>query len=249
MERFLTIRMVLLMIPFAFMHLLYINGGAVINQNIESKIKYQLFINDDKDTIKDKSINGNDQQKDEIHYKIQIAASKVELTADQLINNFNTKEILNVEIEGEWYKYSIRKKFTNYSEAFEYKNGLKINGVFIIAYKNGNKVSIEEALKAENERSDMVIDQVTGTDKTIATDNKLITYRLQIGFSTKPLSAREVSKFKNAGKEVSTVDCGAWFIYTIGSFKNESEALNFRNINKLTEAEIVKFRNNKLLED
>jgi hypothetical protein len=205
--------------------------------------------NDNTKKIADEPVNNNDINTN-VYFRIQIAASKSQPSLEQYTKNLPPKEVLDVEIEGEWYKYFISKKFASYQEAQDYKSLMKIKGTLIIAYKNNQKVTIEEALKKE---------PVDNT-KNVVTENKIIdnvkpaadgkiTYRLQVGFSTKQLSAVEVSQFKNGGKEVFAIDCGSWFIYTVGDFETEIAAQNFKNAKGLTESEIVKFRNGKPLEE
>jgi hypothetical protein len=190
--------------------------------------------------------NNETDIKAKVYFKIQIAASKTQLSVEQLVKNFPTKEVLNVEVDGDWYKYSIRKKFTNYDEAIEYRTNLKIKGAFIIAFKDGKKVSIEEALKkdiVENTKPIVVANEQIDNSKQKTEEKN--SYRLQIGFSTNPLSAQEIRQFKNGGKEVLMVDCGSWFIYTVGEFETENAANQFKRARGLSEAEVVKFINGK----
>jgi len=117
------------------------NNTEIGDQQNIKKSEINIEASDEK--IDESDINSN------VYFKIQIAASKTQLSVDQLVRNFPTKEVLNVEVEGDWYKYSIRKKFTDYNEAIDYRANLKIKGAFIIAFKNGKKVTIEEALKKD----------------------------------------------------------------------------------------------------
>jgi uncharacterized protein with HEPN domain len=193
--------------------------------------------------IKD-SMQVETEQELDVYFKIQIAASKTQFTVDQLERNFETKEALSIEIDGEWYKYSIRKKFADYDEALAYKEMLKIRGTFIIAYKNGKKVSIDEALKKEIPKAMVNENQQIDVPEKIKPDE--IVYRLQIGFSTKRMSAAELNMFHHTGQEIMTIDCGSWFIYTIGRFDTEAGAIQFKKQKGLTDAELVKFVNGKL---
>jgi len=148
------------------------NNTEIGDQQNIKKSEINIEASDEK--IDESDINSN------VYFKIQIAASKTQLSVDQLVRNFPTKEVLNVEVEGDWYKYSIRKKFTDYNEAIDYRANLKIKGAFIIAFKNGKKVTIEEALKKD----------IVENKETKITENKQIdnvkpetglktTYRLQ----------------------------------------------------------------------
>jgi hypothetical protein len=178
-----------------------------------------------------------------VYFKIQIGASKTPYTVDQLERNFKTNESLGIEIDGEWTKYFIQKKFGAYEEALSFKENLKIRGSFIVAYKNGKKVSIDEALKKESPQT--AIEELRQVDETIKSKPDEIVYRLQIGFSTKRMSETELASFMHAGQEILTTDCGTWFIYTVGQFSTEAAALQFKKQKGLTDAELVKFINGK----
>ena len=184
-----------------------------------------------------------------VYFKIQIAASQTQLSVDHLIKNFKTKEILNVEKEGDWYKYSIRKKFTDYELALNYKNELNIKGAFIIAFKNGRKVSIDEALKKDTIPQNQNIKTEDRIEKPVLNVPEKITYKLQIGFSFNQLGPEEVRQFKSSGQTVTAHNCGTYFIYTVGDFETANAALNFKKLKGLTDANIVKFNNEKLVEE
>ncbi|MCF6241847.1 MAG: hypothetical protein L3J74_10950 [Bacteroidales bacterium] len=84
-----------------------------------------------------------------VYYRIQIAASAIELSVRQLKKIYPDLSIISSEYENGWYKYSIRKNFISYSQAVEYKEFLNVEGAFIVAYVNGKKVPVAEAIKYE----------------------------------------------------------------------------------------------------
>jgi len=45
------------------------------------------------------------------------------------------------------------------------------------------------------------------------------------------------------------VDCGSWFIYTVGDFETENAALQFKRAKGLSEAEPIKFINGKPIDN
>jgi N-acetylmuramoyl-L-alanine amidase len=223
-----------------------INSGNVISQKVNENQNTELNENSNNITNKateEENINSN------VYFIIQIAASKTELSTDNLMKNFPTKEVLNIENVDGWYKYTINKKFVSYDEALQYKTNLKTKGTFIIAFKNGKKVSIEEALKKEPDENTIIVAKESEIEIPKPETAGKTVYKLQIGLSISPLSATEVSQFKNGGKEVFSFDCGSWIIYTIGDFDSESAALNFKKLKGLEEAEVVKFFNEKLVQE
>ncbi len=91
------------------------------------------------------NINSNTK----VYYRIQIAASATNLSIEQLKKIYPNLSIISSEYENGWYKYSIRKNFKSYIEASKYKNIIDVEGAFIIAYINGKKVPVTEAIEQE----------------------------------------------------------------------------------------------------
>lgn len=89
------------------------------------------------DTVKVEKIE------DLIIYKVQIAASKTQLDIGKLRSIYHEDQLIHYEIENGWYKYSVGF-FTHYQDAQNYKKNIGVPDAFIIAYKRGKKVPIEE---------------------------------------------------------------------------------------------------------
>ncbi len=189
-----------------------------------------------------------EQEKKGVFFKIQIAASKTPLSVEQLNTVYKTSEMFNVEKDGEWYKYSVIQKFYNYDEAIAYKGNLKIKGSFIIAYKEGKRVSVDEALKKEDEKKAIVENNAIDPVKKEINESGKTIFRLQIGISTLRMSDKEIAEFKNAGNPVLTIDHGGWFSYNVGEFNSELEAQKFKKAKGMVDASVVKFVNGELIE-
>ena len=88
-------------------------------------------------------------QPEKIEFKVQIAASKRYLSQD----NFNFKGLENVEVLviDEYYKYyyGSSESFAKVKEALEEAKKAGHNDAFIVAFSNGTKISIREALKKQ----------------------------------------------------------------------------------------------------
>ncbi len=82
-------------------------------------------------------------KEDVIIYSVQIAASKKPLSIEQLRNIYPNEDLISYEIENEWYKYKLGQ-FNYYSDAQKYKMSTGVRDAFIVAYKNGKKVSLKE---------------------------------------------------------------------------------------------------------
>ncbi len=216
--------------------------NSKINDNEKKDEIVKNNVVDETNQIKEQEIKG-------VYFKIQIAASKTTLSVEQLNAIYKTNEVFSVDKDGEWYKYYVGQRFKIYDEALAYKNNLKIKGIFIIAYKDGKRVSMEEALKKDDEKKE-IVEIKKDVPLEIKKNQEVQTvYRLQIGISTKPLSQKEISEFKSAGKPVLSIDHGGWFSYNIGDFNTEKEAQNFKKIKGLSDAVVVKFANGILIEE
>lgn len=182
-----------------------------------------------------------------VFFLLQVAASKTPISIEKLKLQFKSE--ISGDLFGEWYRYFINEKFSSLEEAENYKNELGAKGLFVIAFKNGKKVSIKEALEKEILVVASKIEKNEEKDKSeILQVVEKTTFRLEIGVSTSRLSVDEVSKFKNAGKSVIPIDRGGWYSYTIGDFQNEAQALNFKKIKRLEEASIVKVRGGRIVD-
>ncbi len=85
----------------------------------------------------------------ELVFKVQIAASLKELNENQIKKICCIEEDIYVTKEDEWYRYSIGS-FKSYINAVQLKQISNVNGAFIVAYKNGRKLGLKEAMKVLN---------------------------------------------------------------------------------------------------
>lgn len=186
-----------------------------------------------------------------VFFLIQVAASKTPISEDYLRKNY--KENIHGELFGDWYRYVINERFATLEEAEKYKANAGIRGTLIIAIKNGQKVSIQEAQKKEVVNLEEMEYAPVGKTKTSVSDNRTIStssviYKLEIGISISRLTAAEVRKLKNGGKAVVPIDRGGWYSYTVGDFKSQSAALNFKRIKGLSDASVLKVRDGKIID-
>ena len=85
-----------------------------------------------------------------IVFRIQIAASKNKLSLANLTYKHKIKHEINEEIHNKMHKYTIGE-FLNFRDAktelINIKNTNKITDAFLTAYKNGHRISINQAIK------------------------------------------------------------------------------------------------------
>ncbi len=88
-----------------------------------------------------------------ISFRVQVAASKQNnnTTAEFIYKSFNLNETVCREEIDEWHKFTVGD-FATYKEAKEHCNILreKIDGAFVVAYKDGVRILLSEALKLVN---------------------------------------------------------------------------------------------------
>jgi len=90
------------------------------------------------------------QNRTELIYKIQIAASKTPLSISQLRKLYYADDIINTAVEGGWYKYSVGV-FETYQEAKRFKLNIGVSDSFVVAYKKGVKIKVSEALSQDSD--------------------------------------------------------------------------------------------------
>ena len=74
-------------------------------------------------------------------YRVQIAASRDELTRQEMKRRWEHPEKILVSYEDDWYKYTLGS-FSDYRSARELKDGCQIKGAFVVAYLNGKRIKI-----------------------------------------------------------------------------------------------------------
>ena len=118
-----------------------------INKSVDN-----VQVSNDEKTDKTNDIVSKDEVKSSgnVYFRVQIAtsANKVEPVS----YNFHGLNDVIVEKVGKYYKYYLGNFFT-FAEAKEKKAEAREKGytsAFLVAYKNGEKVSVSEALKKEN---------------------------------------------------------------------------------------------------
>jgi len=90
------------------------------------------------------------KEKPQLTYHVQIAASKAPISVKDLHKIYNAGGTIYTYVEDGWYKYSVGI-FNSYHEAKKFKLTLGVKDAFVIAYKKGKRINIDEALKEEKQ--------------------------------------------------------------------------------------------------
>jgi hypothetical protein len=89
-----------------------------------------------------------------IYYRIQLAATMSFSDANEAFADFNLSRPVLVERHGGMFKYTIGS-FSRYDQADAFRNtalSRGIPGAFVVAYRNGKRISIAEARRASGDR-------------------------------------------------------------------------------------------------
>lgn len=85
---------------------------------------------------------------EQLNFSIQILSSTVKLNKDSICTSYNIKEKVNEENFNGLYKYTVGS-FKTYKQARDFKNTLSFQRYipFVIAYKNGTRITLGEAMQ------------------------------------------------------------------------------------------------------
>ncbi len=83
-----------------------------------------------------------------IIFKIQIIATRKQLAPEKIKKIYNTDQLIISDRNNDdgLYRYSVGT-FNTYAEAQQFKASTNVRGAFIVAYKDGKRISISEAIK------------------------------------------------------------------------------------------------------
>lgn len=177
-------------------------------------------------TVNDKGANKGALNVPGVVLRVQLGAYRNKLSK-AVFKDIN--DLIEIQTEDGLYKY-MTGSFTNFDAAAKHKVEMLLNGypgAFITAYKDGKRVTLEEAgatlAKKENvsETSDNTV--VSGVNK------KLVKFKVQVGvFKNQPpdkiLSI--FSKLKDLNGEKTSSGLTR---YVVGSFSSYKEAEDFKN--------------------
>ena len=159
----------------------------------------------------------------DVIFKVQISAARKKLSNETLADIYNGNEKVDLIEEDNWYKYSIGQ-YSNYKQAVDLKNSVNVEGAFVVAYKDGKKVSIPGVLKGK-----------------LGTENKIV-FKIQIAADMEPLSTDKLHEIYSGYKKINKFKESGWYKYSIGEFDSFEEAKKFMSTCGVKGAFIIAFK-------
>jgi hypothetical protein len=168
-------------------------------------------------------------------FRIQVAASRVQLTVSQLERIYTGAYPVEMIAEEGWYKYQFMG-VRLYSDALQIIKNVNTRGVFIVAYEDGVKINLAEAVKKNKELERKV---KTEGRKGQINDTE---YHVQLAASRNPMKADELSMLYSGSEPVTVILEDGWYKYHIKTGNSPEIAEQQKQACGIANAFIVPYR-------
>ena len=191
-----------------------------------------FFSEEDNEVIEDERIK----------YRVQIAASRQELSKEELRRIYTGNKEIKMHTEDGWYKYYIADEDL-YSKALHVLFTSEVKGVFIAAYTpEGEKVDLRKAIASDNNEKQIVNDSIVAPEADVVAENddieaievEGINYRVQIAGSKRKLSEEKLKEIYTGDREIKMQKEDGLYKYYIAddpSYFEARQILNDSNVN------------------
>ena len=165
-------------------------------------------------------------ERNNITYRIQILASlNNRIPTDSIASIYKLSEKIYEDSLNGWYKYSVGN-FKSYQEAINYRNILNekntTKGAFVVIFKSPDYLQNNTTypkIKAKKKNF-----QKINYNLPIVSNNPKYIFKIQIGASHISISIDSLKNRFNIGENVDEEKVGEWYKYTVGKYKNYSDA-------------------------
>jgi hypothetical protein len=122
-----------------------VRGAFIVAYDKGAKHNLYAAVSRSKKIEKEVQTYGRKGRLNEIEWHVQIAASRIPLTQNELSNIYRGDHDISLVIEEGWYKYRL-KAGSSYTAAKEIKQNCNVPKAFIVAYYRAKKVPITRAI-------------------------------------------------------------------------------------------------------
>jgi hypothetical protein len=174
---------------------------------------------------------------EEVIYRVQIAANKIQLTQRALSKIYYGNKAVEMINEEGWFKYSIGDFYT-YGDADKFRKQCGVKNAFIVAYRKGQKFipsSLSEEIAAQYSQ--------TAEDIIASRYDIGLMFRVQIAANRVPLTKEQLSRIYTDDYPVEMIEEEGWFKYQILGVRLFSDALRILRSARVKGAFIVAYNN------
>jgi hypothetical protein len=175
---------------------------------------------------------------DEVIFRVQIAASRIPLTRQQLSKIYKDNYPVEMIEEEGWFKYQILG-VRLFSEALRLLRSARVKGAFIIAYDKGVKQNLYIAVK----RSRSLEQEVQTYGRKEKLNN--VEWHVQIAASRIPLTKDDLSRIYRGNRKISLIIEEGWYKYRLKAGISYSTAKEIKQQCGVPKAFIVSYHRAK----
>jgi hypothetical protein len=174
----------------------------------------------------------------QVLFRVQIAANKAPFSFTDLKKICPANYPVEMVSESGWYKYQFMG-VPLFSDASKILTQSAVKGAFVVAYRNGNKLNIAEAVKGNRELEKKV--QSEGRNGLIAE----IQYHVELATSKTFLKPEDVAKLYSGPERVLIIMENGLYTYHLNAGYSLRDALDLKERARLKTATVVAYKNGK----
>jgi hypothetical protein len=171
-------------------------------------------------------------------FKVQIAASRVQLNENVLNSIYKGNEKISETFEDNWYKYTIGT-FDTYKQARQLRDNTSVKGVFVVAYLNGKRIKITPAVVSKK--------YITESENQEGIQAEKIEFRLQLIASKIVLDASVLKNIYNGPIAIDTFEEDGLLKYSILAGNKLSDAIELLKTINVPGSFVVAYYNHQRL--